>query len=550
MIKNMKLGTKLGLGFGIVVVLMIGIVIFSILNFSKLDAGVDLVVQDRYPKTVMANDIIASINTIARTVRNMVIMTKQADIEKGAETIKAAGKIIDDRLDNLSKVLQSEKGKELLASIKASRKAYVLDRDEAIKLALDGKKQEAAEVVIDKMRPLQLAYMENVKKLIGFQHELMEEAGKAAKQTYNSARTVTIMVSIISVLLACILAFWITRSITRPINRVVSGLSDGAEQVAAASGQVSSASQSLAEGASEQAAGLEETSASIEELTSMTKQNAEYSGHADKLMRDTTKVVDDANQAMKELTLSMGEISSASEETGKIVKTIDEIAFQTNLLALNAAVEAARAGEAGAGFAVVADEVRNLAMRAAEAAKNTSSLIEGTVKKIKIGSDIVGRTNAAFEKVAGGSRKSAELVGEIAAASREQAQGIDQINKAIAEMDKVVQQNSASAEESASAAEEMNAQAEEMKSFVAELIAVIGGNGHGNGYHKAKALPAGNGNGKRVMAVNRQLKSSVTNVHSKLITKGNGRKPSPISGFKKIRPEQLIPLGDADFSEF
>ena len=172
----------------------------------------------------------------------------------------------------------------------------------------------------------------------------------------------------------------------------------------------------------------------------------------------------------------MQEISKASEETSKIIKTIDEIAFQTNLLALNAAVEAARAGEAGAGFAVVADEVRNLAMRAADAAKNTAALIEGTVKKVSDGTALVKTTNDAFNEVAGSTAKVGELVGEIAAASSEQAQGIEQVNIAVTEMDKVTQQNAATAEESASASEELNAQAEEMKSFVADLAAMVGGN--------------------------------------------------------------------------
>ncbi len=172
----------------------------------------------------------------------------------------------------------------------------------------------------------------------------------------------------------------------------------------------------------------------------------------------------------------MQEISKASEETSKIIKTIDEIAFQTNLLALNAAVEAARAGEAGAGFAVVADEVRNLAMRAAEAAKNTAALIEGTVKKVSDGTSLVKTTSDAFKEVAGSAAKVGELVGEIAAASTEQAQGIEQVNIAVTEMDKVTQQNAATAEESASASEELNAQAEEMKSFVADLAAMVGGN--------------------------------------------------------------------------
>ncbi len=171
----------------------------------------------------------------------------------------------------------------------------------------------------------------------------------------------------------------------------------------------------------------------------------------------------------------MREISAASEETAKIIKTIDEIAFQTNLLALNAAVEAARAGEAGAGFAVVADEVRNLAIRSAEAAKNTANLIEGTVKKIKHGSGIVTKTNDAFSTVAQGAKKVGELVEEISAASNEQAQGVEQINRAIAEMEKVIQTNASGAEESASAAAEMTSQAEQMKLHVADLARIVGG---------------------------------------------------------------------------
>jgi methyl-accepting chemotaxis protein len=177
---------------------------------------------------------------------------------------------------------------------------------------------------------------------------------------------------------------------------------------------------------------------------------------------------------MGQLTTSMQEISKASEDTSKIIKTIDEIAFQTNLLALNAAVEAARAGEAGAGFAVVADEVRNLAMRAAEAAKNTAALIEGTVKKISDGTALVKTTSDAFNDVAASTKKAYGLIGEIAAASNEQAQGIEQVNIAVTEMDKVTQQNAATAEETASASEELSAQAEEMKRIVSDLTAMVG----------------------------------------------------------------------------
>jgi len=210
-------------------------------------------------------------------------------------------------------------------------------------------------------------------------------------------------------------------------------------------------SQTLSEAATQQAASLEETSASLEQMSSMTRQNAENARHADQLMKGANEIVSKANQAMAELTTSMEKISRSSEETSKIIRTIDEIAFQTNLLALNAAVEAARAGEAGAGFAVVADEVRNLAMRAAEAAKNTSALIEGTVKRIDDGSALVKSTDQAFAEVAANTTKVGGLVDEIAVASNEQALGIEQLNKAVSEIDKSTQQNSANADLLASA---------------------------------------------------------------------------------------------------
>jgi len=276
------------------------------------------------------------------------------------------------------------------------------------------------------------------------------------------------------ILVAALIIALISQSTVRPIRAVSISLREEADQVASNSHQLSTSSQQVAEGTSEQAASIDETSSALDKMANMTKKNADHAGQARKLMAETSHVVSAANLSMEHLTASMHEISKASEETSKIIKTIDEIAFQTNLLAINAAVEAARAGEAGLGFAVVSNEVRNLAMRSAEAAKSTANLIESTVNRIKEGAAVAEGMGAEFSQVAGKIAEMDGLIGEITAASDEQAQGIDQINRAIEEVDRVVQQNAANAEESASAAENMNAEAEQMKEFVQKLTMIVG----------------------------------------------------------------------------
>lgn len=309
--------------------------------------------------------------------------------------------------------------------------------------------------------------------------DVVAETNKGMLASAQLTKLSVTILSSVAIALGIAAAVFIARGIISALKVIIESLNEGSEQVAAASGQVSAASQSLAEGATEQAAGLEETSSSLEEMSSMTRQNADNAQQANTLASEARKAANTGAESMGKMNAAIREIQRSSDETAKIIKVIDEIAFQTNLLALNAAVEAARAGEAGKGFAVVAEEVRNLAMRSAEAAKNTAGMIEESVKNARNGVDIASEVGAVLGQIVEGVSKTTDLVSEIAAASQEQAQGIDQVNTAVAQMDKVTQQNAANAEESASASEELSAQAESMKEIVGQLVALVGGRSSG-----------------------------------------------------------------------
>ena len=352
----------------------------------------------------------------------------------------------------------------------------------------------------------------------------------------KTMRNMNLIINVIFMAVIMLVIFFIARGIANPISRIAEGLNQGADQVSSASIEVATSSQTLAEGASQQAAAIEETASSLEEMSSMTSQNADNAGQANTLMQENSHIIEQASETMDKLTHAMEDISKASEETSKIIKTIDEIAFQTNLLALNAAVEAARAGESGAGFAVVADEVRNLALRAARAAKSTEALIEGTTRKVKEGSQLVNTTNEAFSHVNVSTEKVVHLVAEIAAASREQAQGISQVNQGVAQMDKVIQQNAANAEESASASEEMNGQAHAMKNMVIELVALL----NGNAKKVSTKRPAQPLSGKKNGHHNALPMKRKTSLHPPLSLQRTGK--------REIMPHDII--SDDDFSDF
>jgi methyl-accepting chemotaxis protein len=375
-------------------------------------------------------------------------------------------------------------------------------------------------------------------KVIQLNVDISDHTVKTAIASADTSSVIMLTSLCAGVAIAILLGVFLSLGITRPVNRIITGLREGAEQVASASGQVSSASQSLAEGATEQAAGLEETSSSLEEMSSMTKQNADNAQQANTLAAEAKKAANDGSEAMNRMAGAIEDIKKSSDETAKIIKVIDEIAFQTNLLALNAAVEAARAGEAGKGFAVVAEEVRNLAMRSAEAAKNTSNLIEQSVNNSRNGVAICSEVKKALDEIVGSIGKTADLVGEIAAASNEQAQGVDQINTAVSQMDKVTQQNAANAEESASASEELSGQAESMNQIVDQLVILINGS---SVQRAAKQTVSTGKSGKNLTHLDHSFHQ---------IAAGKGPKERAVKSKSKTATAHQIPLDDAELKDF
>jgi methyl-accepting chemotaxis protein len=473
----MTIGRKLTAWFGallLVVLSLGGAYVYSVGSLAReLKTATDRTAK----KVFLTGEIQAQLFRLRSCQRGVMLFSMYKLPEKAQankqefETRAAAVETIFSEFRPLLTVAQAKNDVVSLASEFPAFQGYF---EQVAAAALAGDSEAALKIYTEHSVKVLDSLEANAADLMGVQQGLMEESSAAGASTSAHALWVAYFLLASALAFAPFLLVMIGKT-TRQLRGVAGSLAEGAEQITSASAQVAASSQTLAQGASEQAASLQETSSSSVQITSMTRKNAENSATAATLMTDVGRRVTDGNRTLTDMVVSMQEITASSDKISKIIKVIDEIAFQTNILALNAAVEAARAGEAGMGFAVVADEVRSLAQRSAQAARDTSALIEESIAKSNEGGARLQRVADVIRAITASTVKVKTLVDEVNLGSQEQSRGIQQISNAIAQMDRVTQANAASAEQSASASQQMSAQAEALQNIAQGLRIMVGG---------------------------------------------------------------------------
>ncbi|HZW13052.1 MAG TPA: methyl-accepting chemotaxis protein [Noviherbaspirillum sp.] len=507
LLSNLRVGARLATAFSLVVLLLVGITIVGISRLSDVNNSTDLIVNDRYPKVMLATKVLDGINDAAITMRNAVLTDDAAQSAAAVRRVDEIRVEVTAHLDKLDKILTTDKGRQALQAIVDARTKYRDAQAEFLKNLGEGKKEEARQILQKQVIQQQGAYIAEVRKLVDYLGTLMGESAKEADGHYRTAKTVMLSLAGLAILMAAAAAIWVTRSITRPLNhavdvartvasgdltshitvtsrdetgqlmqalkdmneslvRLVGQVRVGTDTIATASSQISAGNQDLSSRTEEQASSLEETASSMEELTATVKQNADNARQANQLAMTASSVAVQGGTVVSDVVQTMGAINESSRKIVDIITVIDGIAFQTNILALNAAVEAARAGEQGRGFAVVAAEVRNLAQRSAGAAKEIKELISDSVEKVDAGAKLVDQAGTTMDEIVESVKRVTDIMAEITAASQEQTAGIEQVNQAIGQMDQVTQQNAALVEEAAAAADAMQDQAAKLAQIV------------------------------------------------------------------------------------
>ena len=504
---NLNIAARFGLTSALFLSLFAVCTWLGISGSGLLSDATESIINDKCQKVFLVHDIIDIVNLNYRGMGNILLLENQSDIERERHVIKESQEESSKNYSRLEASVSSERGKELLRNVLEARNQYGTSQNDFMALAASGKKQEAKELFLTKLREDQRSYFDALRGLIRHQTESVIEAGKQAAGTYQATRTKLLGLAALASIVGIGLSVWLGRSLIIPLReavkvahtvssgdlsskievktkdetgllllslkqmndslvRVVSEVRAGADSIATSTNQISAGNQDLSARSEQQAASLEQTAASMTELTETVRQNAENARQASALAVNAREMAGTGRQEVEAMVEAINEMSTDSAKIAEITGMIEGIAFQTNILALNAAVEAARAGEQGRGFAVVAGEVRSLAQRASAAAKEIKELIEASTRKMSQGAHRADDVSIAIGQIDQAISRVSDVIAEISAASEEQTRGIEQVHQAVSQIDEVTQQNAALVEESAAAAQSMQEQARKMKQEV------------------------------------------------------------------------------------